>query len=444
MPKRRNTIFMKKILIGILLPLICGAAMLLLSGCGAEPTPYEKNDQEGYTVSVKFDANGGTFTTNSSVIMDSFNPANLQKNGEGMAEIALLSPDDPLRGNDSFEASRPGYFLAGWYAVRTEGSDGTYSYGEKWDFDSNLLTVDTNVTHSSATPVLTLYAAWIPRFEIQFCDKETGEVLKTLDFDPITEKVASPAWNTETGTLEMAKFPTRSGYTFTAAYYDDGFTKVLDTETVVHPGVVDYATGTAINPVLKLYVEYTEGEWYRIYTADQLADNANLNGHYEICADLDFADAIWPTVFMYGNFSGEIKGNGHTVKNVTFAQTNNSKANAGLFGQLTEKASITDLTFENVSFTIQAGTRVAGTNYGLLAGTVSGEAVLDGVKILKSALLIDSSCYFGVDDYSIGLVCGIGGDVIPGAEISCTVVGDDPDRLSATVEGNTVTLTFAE
>ena len=99
---------------------------------------------------------------------------------------------------------------------------------------------------------------------------------------------------------------------------------------------------------------------------------------------------------------------------------------------------------QNVSFTIQAGTRVAGTNYGLLAGTVSGEAVLDGVKILKSALLIDSSCYFGVDDYSIGLVCGIGGDVIPGAEISCAVVGDDPDRLSATVEGNTVTLTFAE
>jgi hypothetical protein len=340
--------------------------------------------------------------------------------------------------------SRPGYFLAGWYAVRTETANGEYTYGDKWDFDSDLVTVDPTATHSSATPVLTLYAAWIPRFEIQFCDKVSGEVLKSLDFDPTTENVSAPAWNTETGTLEMYKFPTRNGCTFAAAYYDDGFTQVLDTENVVHPGVIDYETGTANNTLLKLYVEYTEGEWYRIYTAEQLTDNANLNGHYEIFADLDFTDEIWPTVFMYGNFNGEIKGNGHTISNVTFAQTNNSKANAGLFGQLTEKASITDLTFENVTFTVQSGTRVAGTNYGLLAGTVSADAVLNGVKILSSALQIDSSCYFGVDDYSIGLVCGMGNNVLPDAEITCTVVGDHPERITVTLDGHQVTLTFAE
>jgi len=435
---------MKKFIKSILFPLLCVFALLLITGCSAEPTPYEKNDLEGYTVSVKFDANGGTFTTNSSVIVDSFNPANLHKNGEGKAEIALLSPDDPLRGNDAFAVSRPGYFLAGWYAVRNEVADGEYTYGEKWEFDTDLVTVDPNAVHSSATPVLTLYAAWIPRFEIQFCDKTTGEVLESLDFDPTTETIASPLWNTETGTLEMHKFPSRKGYTFTAAYYDDGFTKVLDTENVVHPGVINYENGTAKDSVLKLYVEYTEGEWYRIYTAEQLADNANLNGHYEICADLDFSEEIWPTTFMYGNFSGEIKGNGHTIKNVSFAQTNNSKANAGLFGQLTEKASIKDLTFENVTFTVQSGTRVAGTNYGLLAGTVSAEAVLEQVKILNSALQIDSSCYFGVDDYSIGLVCGMGEVALSDAEITCSVVGDTPDRITVTVDGNKVTLTFAE
>lgn len=435
---------MKNFIKSVLFPLFCVAALILITGCSAEPTPYEKNDLEGYTVSVKFDANGGTFTTNSSVIVDSFNPASLHKNGEGKAEIALLSPDNPLRGNDAFNVSRPGYFLAGWYAVRTEAANGEYTYGDKWDFDSDLVTVDPNAAHSSATPVLTLYAAWIPRFEIQFCDKTSGEVLKSLDFDPTTENVSAPAWNTETGTLEMYKFPARNGYTFTAAYYDDGFTKALDTENVVHPGVIDYETGTAKDTVLKLYVEYTEGEWYRIYTAEQLTDNANLNGHYEICADLDFTDEIWPTVFMYGNFNGEIKGNGHTVSNVTFAQTNNSKANAGLFGQLTEKASITDLTFQNVTFTVQSGTRVAGTNYGLLAGTVSADAVLSGVKIQSSALQIDSSCYFGVDDYSIGLVCGMGNNILPDAEITCTVVGDNPDRITVTLDGHQVTLTFAE
>lgn len=435
---------MKKFIKRVLFPLLCVGALILITGCGAEPTPYEQNDLEGYTVSVKFDANGGTFTTNSSVIVDSFNPADLHKNGEGKAEIALLSPDNPLRGNDSFAVSRPGYFLAGWYAVRNEVAQGEYTYGDKWDFDTDLLTVDPNAPHSSATPVLTLYAAWIPRFEIRFCDKATGEVLESLDFDPTTETVSAPAWDTETGTLEMHKFPSRKGYTFTAAYYDESFTKALDTENVVHPGVIDYETGTAKDPVLTLYVEYAEGEWYRIYTAEQLADNANLNGHYEICADLDFSDEIWPTTFMYGNFNGEIKGNGHTIKNVSFAQTNNSKANAGLFGQLTEKASIKDLTFQNVTFTVQSGTRVAGTNYGLLAGTVSNDAVLKEIKIQESVLQIDSSCYFGVDDYSIGLVCGMGDDVLPDADITCTVVGDNPQRITVTLDGQKVTLTFAE
>ncbi|MBR5264097.1 MAG: hypothetical protein IKV50_05310 [Clostridia bacterium] len=439
---------MKNFIKRVLPLLLCVLAAVLVTGCSAEPTPYEKNDAEGYTVSVRYDANGGTFTTNSSVIVDAFNPADLQKDGEGMAQIALLSPDDPLRGNDAFAASRPGYFLAGWYAVRNEVTDGegnvTYTYGDRWEFSSDLLSVDTKATHSSQTPVLTLYAAWIPRFEIQFCDKATGEVLETLDFDPTTESVSAPAWNTETGTLEMYKFPSRKGYTFQNAYYDADCTRVLDSETVNHPGVVDYETGTAADPVLKLYVEYREGEWYQIYTAEQLVDNASLDGHYEICADLDFTDEIWPTVFMYGNFSGEIKGNGHTIKNVTFAQTNNSKANAGLFGQLTEKASLTDLIFENVTFTIQSGTRVAGTNYGLLAGTISGDATLQSVQILSSALQIDSACYFGVEDYSIGLLCGMGSDVIPDAEITCTVVGDNPDRITLTVDGKRVLLTFAE
>lgn len=439
---------MKNCIKRIFLPLLLVAAAMLFASCSAEPTPYEKNDAEGYTVSVRFDANGGTFTTNSSVIVDAFNPAELQKDGEGMARIALLSPDNPLRGNDAFAASRPGYFLAGWYAVRNQATDGegnvSYTYGDRWDFTSDHLLVDTKAEHSSATPVLTLYAAWIPRFEIQFCDKETGDVLKTLDFDPLTETVPAPAWNSDTGTLEMYKFPSRNGYTFQNAYYDAEGTQVLDSVTVDHPGVVDFETGTAVDPILKLYIEYREGEWFKIHTAEQLVDNANLNGHYEICADLDFSEEIWPTVFMYGNFSGEILGNGHIVSNVSFAQTNNSKANAGLFGQLTEKASIKDLTFQNVTFTIQSGTRVAGTNYGLLAGTVSQGALLQNVKILSSALQIDSSCYFGVEDYSIGLVCGMGSDVIPDAEISCSVVGDDPDRIQVSVEGHSVTLTFAE
>jgi hypothetical protein len=148
---------------------------------------------------------------------------------------------------------------------------------------------------------------------------------------------------------------------------------------------------------------------------------------------------------MYGNFEGSIKGNGHTLKNINIEQTNNSKVNAGLFGNITENASITDVTFENISFTIKSGTRVVGTSYGVFAGTLSGNAEISGVNILESKLYIDSSCYFGSDEYSIGLVCGMGdAEMLDTAEISCEASGDEPEKVIVTVEGNDVTVEFKE
>ena len=144
---------------------------------------------------------------------------------------------------------------------------------------------------------------------------------------------------------------------------------------------------------------------------------------------------------MYGNFTGTIKGIGHTMKNIELTQTNNSKVNAGHFGYLTETANITDLTFENVILTIQAGTRVVGTSYGIFAGTISNEAVLSNIKLLNSTLQISTKSYFGVDNYMIGLVCGMGdATAVESANITCTVVGDNPETLNVTVNGNAVTL----
>ena len=429
---------MKKQIIKLgLTALIILMTSVLLCSCGNEKTPYEINDQDGYTVSVKYDANGGTFTTNTSVIVDSFSIDDLKENSDGQVEIALLSPDDSKRGNDAFKAAKNGYFLAGWYAERSDNG-----YSDKWDFEEDLLQVDPRKTYSADEPVLTLYAAWVPLFEIEFYSLDSGELMDSYSFDPTTAgDIKVPAWDEETGAIEMYHFPEKKGYTFNKAYYDENGKEPLDAEMVTHPGVVDYETGVAENPVLKLYVDWMEGEWYHIYNTEQFVENASINGNYEIHADLDFADEIWPTSLMYGNFTGVIKGNGHTMKNIEFTQTNNSKVNAGLFGYLTETANISDVTFENVTFTLKKGTRVVGTSYGLLAGTISEGAKLSNVKILGSKLQIDTSCYFGVDDYSIGLVCGMGNaNAVATAQITCEVVGNKPEELKVTVNGNTVTI----
>jgi hypothetical protein len=144
---------------------------------------------------------------------------------------------------------------------------------------------------------------------------------------------------------------------------------------------------------------------------------------------------------MYGNLTGSIKGNGHKFTNIELKQTNNSKVNAGLFGNLTEEASITDLTFENVTFTMEKGTRVAGASFGLLAGTISDGAALTNVNILNGVIQIDSSCYFGVNDYSIGLLCGTGNAaLVPNAQITCVPTGKNPGDVQILVDGNEVTV----
>lgn len=424
--------------------------LLFVNGCSQKKTPYELNDQQNFKVSVKYDANGGLFTDNTSVIVDSYNLADLPTNDQGQPQVALLSPDHESRGTDAFEARNNGYFLAGWYAQRTETQDEAgntaYVYSDKWDFDKDLLTLEPAGEYSSAEPELTLYAAWIPLFEIRLYDLGTGEELSTMTFDPTrTDEVLIPAWDQETGAVKMNGFPENDGYTFNGAYYDAEGTQAVTTPALVHPGVIDEATGTAADTSMKLYIDYMEGEWYHIYNAEQFAENASLKGNYILHADLDFSDEIWPTSLMYGNFTGSIEGNGYTIRNIDLRQTNNSKVNAGLFGHLTEEAKLSNVTFDRASFTIEAGTRVKGTSFGLFAGTISESAAIENVTITNSTLKIDSGCYFGADDYSIGLICGMGSDAkLDASGITCTAVGDAPETVNITVNGNTVTLEISE
>jgi hypothetical protein len=415
--------------------------LALVNGCAQETTPYQVSNEENFTVSVKFDANGGFSqkNTNTMVVVDSYSLAGMS----GNVAIPLLAPDDPARGTDAFVAVNNGYFLAGWYRERHEAADGTMTYSGRWDFANDRLTVSAEGTYSAEEPVLTLYAAWVPMFRIDFYSLRDNALLGSYSYNPNETQVQVPQWNTDSGAIDMYRFPTVSGFTFDGAYYDAAGTEKVDGELVVHPGVVDYETGTAENAVMDLYVDYLEGEWYHIYNVEQFLDNASVSGSYVIHADLDFTGEIWPTALMHGSFAGTIQGNGHTFSNIEVTQTNNSKTYAGLFGYLTENAAISDLHLENVTFTIKAGTRVAGTTYGLLAGSVSADAKITGLTIGNSTLAVDSGCYFGTDDYAIGLVSGMGAP----ADVDCSgiatqVVGADPGRIVIHTDGNTVTLEF--
>ena len=417
---------------------LCLLLALLLLGCAAEQTPYEQNDAQNYSVSVRYDANGGIFTTNTSIIVDSYNLQELPLEG-GKAQLALISPSDEVRGkNNAFTAVNNGYYLAGWYASFDEQ---TGVYADPWNFENDVVQLDPNGSYTASQPVLTLYAAWVPLFKVDFVDIETGDTLGSCTMDPNGDmKLQVPVWDPDTGAIDMYKFPTRKGYTFEAVFYDkEGMNRPAE-GIVEHPGTLDLASGTAQDTVLTLYTKWQEGEWYHIYTAEQFLDNASVSGSYEIHADLDFEGKTWPTSFMHGNFAGTIVGNGHTFKNISFTQTNNSKKNTGLFGALTDEAVITDLSFENVQLSIKGGTRVAGANFGLLVGTHSADATVTNLHIINSCLTIFTDAYFGTDDYSIGLVSGMGQTDIDSSGITAQVAGEDP-TLTVTVTDGVVTLT---
>ena len=432
----------------VLITLMLLATVLFVTACSSEENPYEVNNAAGYNVTIRYDANGGMFTTNTSVIDDSYNISGMATNGAGKVELALISPDNENRGTtEAFTATKAGHFLAGWYTDRTEsGTDSNgnpiYTYSGRWDFENDLLEVDPNGTYSADTPVKTLYAVWVPLFEINFYDMVSGELLNTYTYNPMeVTEVLAPNWSEKTGTMEMNRFPEApDGFTFQAAYYDAQGTKAVGS-VVEHVGKLDLATATADVTTMDLYLTWMEGEWFHIYTAEQLRKNADANGNYVICADLDFADERWPSDFAFNTFTGTINGNGYTISNVTVSQTSKNAENGGLFGVIGEGAVIENVTFENITYELYTQVSKGTPAYGLFAGKVESGAAVKDVVFTGGTIKIDSSCRIS-ELGTIGLVCGSGSTAGITYDLSTlTAVGGGiaPDSVKISISGEFVT-----
>ncbi len=445
---------------------LAALAAVAVTGCSQWDIPYESLDEQGYTVSVRFDANGGVFAATENVsVVDVYSLSNYTPNADGQVELRLLTPDDAARKEKAFPVSNTNYMFVGWYTERmprvneagepldeygertaVSGRPQGYMYDGKWDFENDRLVVDANGTYTSTETVLTLYAAWVPYFRFEFYEVDADGVAAATPYAELqTLKLTAPVWNESTGKLDTHNFPVPKDRdcTFETAYLDAAMTQVMP-DTLC--GVVDEEHAVIVSGgTTKIYTTWLEGTWLHIYTAKQLFSLANPGYHYELCADLDFTDEMWPTALSTGTFTGTIRGDGHVIRNVTVLQGDNSKINGGLFGVLGEAATLTDVTFENATLRIVAGSRMQGPNYGLLAGTVQSGATLTGVSV-SGTIEIGKSCY-RPNDYNIGLLVGVGEvSGIDHTGITCTV--EEPDNNTARVEVDpvtgAVTLTFAE
>ena len=428
----------------IILTLGCLSAACLIGGCSAS-TLVDDYKKKGYTVSVTYDANGGKFLSRDGVtIQDMFNPSQYQKDGDGTVHIKLMEPTDENRvgsGSESVKLTLSDHFFAGWYknreVVKENGvpvdkngrelkqkEDGTYVYatlldGEKetivtpaytysgyWDFETDTIDYTSTMTEYS----MTLYAGWVEYYEFHYYYQQDGVWTKmdeVTKFDYKTTNAANsttadkdtiwlPQWSEGAMNYTHAyangadyAFPQVENTTFSKAYLDEACTQEIVGQTE-HYGTLDpsYGEGKALNVenrVQNIYVVVDEGEHYRISTAKQLLDNANLKGIYEIQADLDFSGLNWPSTFTYGKFKGQMyssAGQNYTLSNITAKYSSESSDYGGVFGRIDDGAKLENLTFENVTVDLSyTGSPKDDRYFGLLAGEIEEEAEIANVAV---------------------------------------------------------------
>lgn len=275
-----------KILFTVLLVVL---TLAVLAGCKAEQDQYAINDKNGYTVSVQYHTNGGQFASGTYVLTDSYNVS-------GKTELMLLDPNDSRRSEPKL-AQNNGYFLAGWYTERTdtgktdEKGNPIYSYSGYWDFEKDVLSLEAGKSYSAGEPVLKLYAAWVPNFSFEIYDLKTGELVDSVLIDPTDAEeleLELSTWDKSTGRLSKKDIPVKDNHTFNGLYLDAEGTQKVEEASLMHAGKLDLETATATDPAMKLYVDYMEGNFVAVYTAEDLLDKLSSGKDVIIMEDLDF------------------------------------------------------------------------------------------------------------------------------------------------------------
>lgn len=408
------------------LALAC-AGTLVLAACGGgdRSKEYEEN---GFTVTVHYEPNGGQFAGKDGVSFTYF--YHQSKAGEGIR----IAPPDQLRQDNPFE--RSGYFLSGWYLnrelrtdeagtpldeygepVSVSGRNQGYVYSDRWNFEDLLYQSD---FAEEGQYSLTLYAAWVPNFTFEFYSENASGVWEQYDtfvYDPtVFSEIELPAYNLETGAMEYGYFPQKTGSTFLAAYADEGKTEQLEKIT---RGTYDEERGIGQDMTKKVYVEWRDGLWFKIETAEQLVSNARMDGCYEIYNDLHFENGAqeglsWPNAFANGTFAGTFEGYGHAISGVKVVQSNVNTNYGGLFGRITAEASFHDISFTDITYVLAAASRYQGAQFGLFAGELSAGAHIDKVSVSGELVIGDPDGRISLypqqgavsEVYSVGLVSG--------------------------------------
>ncbi|MDE6586293.1 MAG: hypothetical protein K2K80_06410 [Clostridia bacterium] len=335
----------QKYKLNILLALIVlAASCVMLAAC----SNVFKPEDNGYSVVVTYDANGGRFDNADSTGIKVYKYApgkSIIKPG-GTQTAQVVAP--MLREKH----------VSDWYpAVLDENgevirdSEGNIQVSATpWDFALDRLPETEGYK-------LYLVAHWVGNFTF------TVDVGEEARADGAVNIVNSDYERPGTAS-RPAHDPVWEGHTFYGYYDADG--NMLETEADWRKIEISEA-----NPNAVVYARWIDGNWRIVRTREQLSTvMAGVN--YYIDADINFAGR---TITVAADaYTGEFNGNGHTISGINFSTRQNAtQYNLGLFN-FGASGRMHDLIFKDctVSYTYTAMNEGREYNAGFLCGNGEG------------------------------------------------------------------------
>ena len=427
-----------KVILGISALLALGAGLTACAKIG----DVEKYQKQGYDVKVTYDASDGKYHNRDGItIVRVYKSEEYMHNGvmeialtDPTVENSDLMPEkqDPLcfmagwyktreikksaNGNPvDYEGRELKEKDGEYYVLGTENdknpvpSQPAYVYSDYWDFETDKFILAEDAEEESKS--LTLYAGWVPYFEFNYYIQAGDDWVKygTTSFDYRASQedeslsdlntIFMPHWTdgkmnyvTKYQSNGEFSFPNINSiddenrpdplkgkkFTFSAAYEDKECTKLIN-GSVEHEGTFDKDMFVAENTVKDVYVVYDPFEKYQIKTPEQFNTYASRNVHLELMNDLDFTGKEWPFAFSGSEFNGELvssEGNTFKISNVT-ANVGGSTY-GGLFASIGADAVIKNVTFENVTVSLNSSPRFP-YYYGFFSGNIDEKAQISGV-----------------------------------------------------------------
>lgn len=388
----------------ILLLLVVACAACVAAACSNRISP--KN--EGYTATVVYDANGGSFEVTAEKPVRTF----LYVPGTIIKEP---TPDD----NDLKQPTRTFFRFDAWYPA-VLGEDGEplkNAEGEFVDesgisiFDSQQPYDFTQKLPDEADYTLYLVANWKGTYTFTIDVGEEARAAGAKDYvfyADYPQAVVPPA---------VVNIPKWSGHSIRYFVTEDG-EHIYGTESLRELYLDDE------NSNITVTIEWLEGDWVVLSDPEQLAD---LNSYSDYWLDKDI-DMTGFNDIKLNNFNGEFAGNGHKISNLTVTDATSYSSVPTEFGlfSFTARGFMHDVTFENVTYNVEIinGNIDVGMefNVGLFAGDGSA---LDLTKFTdisfigctlnitrRAALVQTTEVNYGIDTDYEGIFGILGADQV--------------------------------